>query len=201
MKPKLIVALVSAACAALLLIVGVNRYNRLVTLEETLDGQWGQVENVYQRRADLVPNLVETVKGAAAFEQQTLTQVIEARSRALTVGAGSRQGPRDPASFESHQQAQDQLSSALSRLMVVVEQYPQLGATAAYRDLMTQLEGTENRIAVERMRFNELAALFNGERRRFPTILITKLFGDRFSERAYFKARPGAESAPQVRFP
>ena len=189
-----VVAIALSAC-------GVGNYNRLVALQEAVEGQWAQVENVYQRRADLIPNLVETVKGAAAHERETLQNVIEARSRV----AGMSQEARgklleDPAAFEKYQKAQDQLSGALSRLLVVVEQYPQLQATSAFRDLMTQLEGTENRITVERMRFNEAARAFNTERRRFPTVVVAQIFGDKFDEKPYFRAREGAESAPQVKF-
>ena len=129
-------------------------YNSLVSLDQAVRAQWGQVENVYQRRADLVPNLVETVKGAAAFEKETFTAVTEARSRVGQVAGGGQAVPNDPAAFAKFQQAQDGLSSALSRLMVVVENYPELKATANFRDLQAQLEGTENRISVERMRFN-----------------------------------------------
>jgi LemA protein len=175
-------------------------YNSLVTLDQAVRAQWGQVENVYQRRADLVPNLVETVKGAAAFEKETFTAVTEARSRVGQVGGGGQNVPNDPAAFAKFQQAQDGLSSALSRLMVVVENYPELKATANFRDLQAQLEGTENRISVERMRFNETAQAFNTRRQSFPTVLIAGFFGDRFREKAYFKAQEGAETAPKVKF-
>jgi len=170
-------------------------YNRLVGLEEAVKSAWGQVENVYQRRADLVPNLVETVKGAAAFEKDTFTAVTEARAR---VGQVNFQNVPDPAQMQRFQAAQDGLSSALSRLLVVVERYPELKATQAFRDLQAQLEGTENRIAVERRRFNETAQAFNTARRRFPTVIVASLFG--FSEKPYFQAAPGSEKAPQVKF-
>lgn len=176
-------------------------YNSLVALDQAVQAQWGQVENVYQRRADLVPNLVETVKGAAAFERDTFTAVTEARSRVGQVaGAGVANVPNDPAAFAKFQQAQDGLSSALSRLMVVVEKYPDLKATENFRQLQAQLEGTENRIAVERMRFNETAQAFNTRRQTFPTVLIAGFFGDRFREKVYFKAQAGAETAPKVQF-
>ena len=174
-------------------------YNSLVALDQAVLAQWGQVENVYQRRADLVPNLVETVKGAAAFEKSTFTAVTEARSRVGQVAGAGQTVPSDPAAFAKFQQAQDGLSSALSRLMVVVENYPDLKATANFRDLQAQLEGTENRIAVERMRFNEAAQAFNTRRQSFPTVLIAGFFGDRFREKAYFKAQEGAETAPKVK--
>src|SRR5205085_11124261 len=133
-------------------------YNSLVQLDQATQAQWGQVENVYQRRADLVPNLVNTVKGAANFEQSTLTAVTEARAKVGQVTQGAMQNiARDPQAFARFQQAQEGLSSALSRLMVVVERYPELKATKGFQDLQSQLEGTENRITVERMRFNETA--------------------------------------------
>lgn len=199
MKIKMFVLAV-AALAAVSVAYGVSGYNGLVNQQEAADAQWSQVENVYQRRADLVPNLVETVKGAASFERETLTAVVEARARIGQPGAGAR-APEDPAQFAEYQKAQDGLSSALSRLLVVVERYPELTATASFRDLQTQLEGTENRITVERMRFNDVAREFNAARRRFPINLIASMFGDRFRERPYFRAREGAESAPQVKFP
>ncbi|MBC8133881.1 MAG: LemA family protein, partial [Deltaproteobacteria bacterium] len=163
--------------------------------------QWGQVENVYQRRADLVPNLVETVKGAAAFEKETFVAVAEARARVGQVSAaGAGNGVQDPETLQKFQQAQDGLSGALSRLMVVVERYPELKATAAFRDLQVQLEGTENRITVERMRYNETAQAFNTRRQSFPTVLVAGLFGDRFKEKAFFKAQAGSDVAPKVKF-
>ena len=193
-------------CGAILVIVVLvlglavlGGYNSLVTLDQAVRAQWGQVENVYQRRADLVPNLVETVKGAAAFEKSTFTAVTEARSRVGQVAGGGQSVPSDPAAFAKFQQAQDGLSSALSRLMVVVENYPDLKATANFRDLQAQLEGTENRIAVERMRFNETAQAFNTRRQRFPMVLLAGFLGDRFREKAYFKAQEGAETAPKVK--
>jgi len=178
----------------------VGGYNSLVGLDQAVQAQWGQVENVYQRRADLVPNLVETVKGAAAFEKDTFTAVTEARSRVGQLAGAGQNVPSDPAAFEKFQQSQDGLSSALSRLMVVVENYPDLKATANFRELQAQLEGTENRISVERMRFNEAAQAFNTRRQSFPTVLIAGFFGDRFREKGYFKAQAGAETAPKVKF-
>jgi LemA protein len=176
-------------------------YNSLVSLDQKVQAQWGQVENVYQRRLDLVPNLVETVKGAAAFEKDTFTAVAEARSQAGQVSGGAlKEVTSDPQAFARFQQAQDGLSSALSRLMVVVERYPELKATEAFRDLQAQLEGTENRIAVERMRFNEAAQAFNTRRLSFPTNLVAGFFGGRFNEKPYFKAQAGAEQAPKVKF-
>jgi len=173
-------------------------YNQLITLDQKVQAQWAQVENVYQRRMDLIPNLVETVKGAAAFEKETFIAVAEARSKA---GQINTQGlANNPEAFAKFQQAQDSLSSALSRLLVVVEKYPDLKATQNFRDLQAQLEGTENRIAVERMRFNEAAQGFNTKRLSFATTLIAGFFGSRFNEKAYFKAVSGAETPPQVKF-
>jgi LemA protein len=190
------------ALVAVLVVGGasaVGRYNDLVRLDQAVSGQWAQVESTYQRRADLVPNLVATVKGAANFEKETLTAVTEARSRVGQVQPAART-PATPAELEKFQQAQDQLSSALSRLLVVSERYPELRATAAFRDLQAQLEGTENRIAVERMRFNDAARAFNNARGTFPTVIVARLFGPRFAEKAYFHAQAGAATAPVVRF-
>src|SRR5437867_11717211 len=174
-------------------------YNSLVQLDQAAQSQWAQVENVYQRRADLIPNLVATVKGAANFEQSTLTAVTEARSRVGQVTSGAVENiANNPQAFQRFQQAQDALSSALSRLMVVVERYPELKATQNFRDLQAQLEGTENRITVERMRFNDASREFNTKRDSFPTVIIAGLFGARFQEKPYFKAQTGAEKAPEV---
>lgn len=181
-----------------LALMGIGSYNSLNSLGQAVDAQWGQVENTYQRRADLVPNLVETVKGAAAFEKDTFTAVTEARSKVGQVNLGK--APSSPQEMAKFQQAQDGLGSALSRLMVVVEKYPDLKATQNFRDLQAQLEGTENRIAVERMRFNEKAQAFNTKRNNFPTVLIAGFFGDRFRDKSYFKAEAGAEKAPKVSF-
>lgn len=199
---------VALGLVGVLLIVGVaaalyavGTYNTLVTLDQSVQAQWAQVENVYQRRADLIPNLVETVKGAAAFEKDTFTAVAEARSKVGQVSAeGLKNATSDPAAFARFQQAQDGLSSALSRLMVVVEKYPELTATQNFRDLQAQLEGTENRITVERMRFNEVSQAYNTKRMRFPTNIVAGFFGARFAEKPYFKAVSGAETAPKVDF-
>jgi LemA protein len=176
----------------------VHTYNKLVQLDQNVSSQWAQVENVYQRRADLVPNLVATVKGAAAFERETLEHVTEARSR---VGQLAMPGDvtAQPEKFRAYQAAQDQLGGALSRLLVVAEQYPQLTATQGFRDLQAQLEGTENRIAVERMRYNEAARDYNTARASFPTSLVANTFG-RFREREYFVAKAGAAEPPKVTF-
>jgi len=197
----------AVGCVVVLVVVvvlglaGVGTYNSLVRLDQEVQAQWAQVENVYQRRADLVPNLVETVKGAAAFEKDTFTAVAEARSRVGQVAGGALQNVvNDPQAFQKFQEAQAGLSSALSRLMVVVEKYPELKANQNFMGLQSQLESTENRISVERMRFNEKAQAFNTTRMSFPTVLIAGFFGSRFNEKPYFKAQEGAEKAPQVKF-
>jgi len=172
-----------------------GQYNMLVTQQEGVANAWAQVENVYQRRADLVPNLVETVRGAKDFEQETMVAVTEARAK---VGQVKLEGPPSAAQMQQFQAAQDGLSSALSRLMVVVERYPELKATQNFRDLQVQLEGTENRIAIERRRFNDVAQQFNTTRRKFPTVFIANLMG--FAEKPYFAAESGAEQAPKVEF-
>ena len=188
------------ALVVLLGFSGVGTYNSLVKLDQGVRAQWGQVQNVYQRRADLVPNLVATVKGAAAFEKDTYTAVATARAQVGQVTASTAQAPTDPEAMKRYQQAQDGLSTALSRLLVVAERYPDLKATAAFRDLQAQLEGTENRIAVERMRFNEAARAFNTARDSFPTVVVATMFGKRFAEKAYFQAQAGAATAPKVQF-
>jgi LemA protein len=192
------------AALVLAVVLGVScvgSYNKLVRLDQAVQSQWGQVENVYQRRADLVPNLVATVKGAANFEKETLIAVTEARARVgQAQGAAAGRPPTDPAALQQYQQAQDQLGSALSRLLVVSERYPELKATANFRELQAQLEGTENRIAVERMRFNQVAQEFNSTRDSFPTVIAARMFGSRFAEKAYFKAQAGAATAPRVQF-
>ena len=200
---KIAIGVIGAVVLVALIFGGTiaSTYNSLVTLDQSAQAQWGQVENVYQRRADLVPNLVASVKGAANFEQSTLTAVTEARAKVGQVTQGAIENiARDPQAFQRFQQAQDGLSSALSRLMVVAERYPELKATQNFRDLQAQLEGTENRIAVERMRFNETAQAFNTKRDSFPTVLIAGFFGTKFQEKPYFKAVTGAEKAPEVKF-
>lgn len=174
-------------------------YNSLVKLDQQVRQSWAQVENVYQRRADLVPNLVETVKGAANFEKETYTAVTEARAKVGQVKIDANM-LSDPEAFTRFQQAQDQLGSAISRLLVAVENYPDLKATQNFRDLQVQLEGTENRITTERQRFNESAQAFNTKRMSFPMVFVAPLFGSRFAEKAYFKAQAGAETAPKVKF-
>lgn len=190
--------------AIVVVIVGImmtSTYNSLVRLDQAVQAQWGQVQNVYQRRADLVPNLVATVKGAANFEKSTYIGVAQARASVGQISPQAMQNaPNDPQAFAQFQQAQDSLGSALSRLLVVVENYPQLKANENFLTLQSQLEGTENRIAVERRRYNEVAQDFNTKRNTFPTVMFAGFFGSRFASKAYFQATPGAQTAPQVNF-
>lgn len=173
-----------------------NTYNKMVEMEQNVEAQWSNVENVYQRRADLIPNLVSTVKGYADFEQETLQRVIEARSKATqtTIDANNL----SPEKLQQFQQNQSALSSALSRLMVTVERYPNLKANENFKQLQSQLEGAENRISVERRRFNEQARSYNTYINQFPQKLYANLFD--FEEKAYFEADQGAEEAPNVEF-
>lgn len=180
----------------ILIFIGAGRYNRLVAKDEKVNQTWAQVENVYQRRADLIPNLVSTVKGYANFEQQTLTQVIEARSKATSVNIDPDN--LSPEAVDRFEAAQGQLTSALSRLMVVVERYPELKANQNFLELQAQLEGTENRITVERKRFNDAVMDYNRSIRTFPGNLYASVFG--FEKKGYFTATEGAETAPKVEF-
>ena len=189
-----------AAVVVVVLIAGMwaaGSYNKLTATEQAVNAGWAQVENVYQRRADLIPNLVETVKGAANFEKGTLEAVIQARASATQTKLDAN-SLKDPEAFAKFQKAQDGLSGALSRLLVTVEKYPELKATQNFRDLQAQLEGTENRISVERGRFNELTQTYNTLRRSFPTVIMANLAG--FKDRPYFKAAEGSDKAPAVKF-
>ena len=191
--------IVLAVVAVLLLVVysSINgSYYNMVTMQEGVTAQWSQVENVYQRRSDLIPNLVNTVKGYADFEKETLTQVIEARAKATAVNINPDK--LDAQSLQNFQNAQSGLSSALSKLMVVVEKYPELKANQGFLDLQAQLEGTENRITVERQKFNQTAQSYNTFIRTFPKNIFAGMFG--FEKKAYFEAEKGAEKAPQVKF-
>ncbi|MCQ2271775.1 MAG: LemA family protein [Bacteroidales bacterium] len=171
-------------------------YNKMVKLDENVQQAWAQVENVYQRRADLIPNLVKTVQGAAEFEKSTLEAVINARANATSVQVDPTK--LTPESIAEFQKAQDQLSSALGRLLVVKEQYPELKANQNFLDLQTQLEGTENRITVERKNFNDVVMNYNSTIRKFPNVLFAGMFG--FDKKGYFQAKEGAENAPEVEF-
>jgi LemA protein len=192
------ILLVGALVALLAGVVVGSSYNRLVRLSQEVDKQWAQVQNVYQRRADLIPNLVNTVSGAANFEKSTLAEIIAARSSVGQVKVNPNQAPTDAAELEKFQRAQDNLSSTLSRLLVVVERYPDLKANSNFLTLQAQLEGTENRITVERQRFNEVAQRYNTAIKQVPTVLWAKILG--FQRRPYFKASEGAEVAPKVEF-
>ncbi|MBN1198943.1 MAG: LemA family protein [Bacteroidales bacterium] len=191
-----IILIVVIAIVVILVGWGTGIYNKLVSQDENVGKAWANVENVYQRRADLIPNLVATVKGVADFEKSTLTDVIEARAKATSVTVDPKN--LNAESLQQFQAAQDGLSSALSRLMVVVERYPELKATQNFMELQAQLEGTENRITVERMKFNEAAQAYNTYIRRFPATLFAGMFG--FEKKAYFEAQEGAEVAPKVEF-
>lgn len=193
---------IALAIGAIIVISMIGSYNGLVSMSQAVDAQWGQVQNVYQRRADLVPNLVATVKGAANFEKSTYIAVAQARA---SVGQISPQvvqnAVNDPKAMAQYEAAQNNLGSALSRLLVVVENYPELKANENFLTLQAQLEGTENRIAVERRRYNEVAQTFNTRRNTFPTVLYANLFGSKFNNKAYFQAQPAAQTAPKVNFP
>lgn len=180
-----------------LIFYSINVNNDLVEQQETVNQAWAQVENQYQRRADLVPNLVNTVKGAADFEQETLTEVIEARSQATSIQI-TPDDLEDPQQLEQFQQAQQQLSGALSRMLVTVEKYPELKANQNFQDLQVQLEGTENRIATERQRFNETVQSYNTSIRRFPGNIFAGILG--FDDKAYFEADEGTDEVPEVEF-
>ncbi len=194
MKGKFLIGIVIVVIIA---IYGIGVNNGLVDREESVEGAWAQVENQYQRRADLIPNLVNTVRGAADFEQETLTAVTNARSNASSINI-SADDLNDPAKLQQFQQAQAQLSGALSRLLVTVERYPELRANSNFRDLQAQLEGTENRISTERKRFNDAAQSYNASIRKFPTSIFASIGG--FERKAYFEAEQGAEQAPTVDF-
>ncbi|MGN0235134.1 MAG: LemA family protein [Paludibacteraceae bacterium] len=181
---------------AIIVFWGVGRYNGMVSAEEGVETAWSQVENQYQRRADLIPNLVETVKGYASHESATLENVIAARARAtqMTVDPANA----TPEQLAAYQEAQGQLSQALGRLMAVAEAYPDLKANTNFRDLQAQLEGTENRITVARQNFNDTAKQYNTMIRKFPNNIIASMFG--FKKKPYFEAETGAEKAPKVQF-
>jgi len=191
------IVLIAVVAVIFMVVIWATRVNNnLVAKEEGVNQAWANVENVYQRRLDLIPNLVNTVKGVANFEQQTLTAVIEARAKASSVQINPKN--LDEGSLQKFQEAQNGVSSALGRLMVVVEKYPELKATQNFSELQAQLEGTENRITVERMKFNEAAQDYNTYLRGFPNSMFAGMFG--FQKKAYFEAQKGAEKAPEVKF-
>ncbi len=201
MKKGLVIGLSIGGGLVLLLIIlftwGKNVYNNLVTLNESVNQSWSQVENQYQRRADLIPNLVNTVKGYANFERGVLTDVTNARAKVGQMNV-SPEVLNDPQAFQKFQSAQNELSGALSRLLVTVENYPDLKANENFLQLQAQLEGTENRISVERRRFNETVQSYNTNIKLFPNSIFANLFG--FREKQYFKATAGAETPPKVEF-
>jgi LemA protein len=188
--------LVVLGIVAAIILVGASGYNGLVSSGQAVDAQWAQVQNVYQRRADLIPNLVKTVEGAANFEKSTLTEITEARASVGKVQFNN--APTDPAQLEQFEKAQGALGGALGRLMVVVEKYPDLKANAGFQSLQAQLEGSENRITVERGRFNEVVQGYNTKIKSVPAVFYAAALG--FKERPYFQAKAGAEEPPKVEF-
>jgi len=196
MKKSVIVIIVLVLAGLFIYFSVRNTYNNMVGYNESVAEQWSQVENVYQRRADLIPNLVNTVKGYAEFERETLTQVIEARSKATSVNVNADN--LNPAMFQQFQEAQGELSSALSRLLVTIERYPDLKANQNFLDLQAQLEGTENRIATERRKFNQVTRNYNTYIKKFPQVMFANMFG--FDPKPYFEADQGAEEVPAVEF-
>ena len=181
-----------------IILAAIGSYNGLIGNSQAVDASWAQVQNVYQRRADLIPNLVQTVQGAANFEKSTIVQVTEARASVGKMTINQNQAPTDAAQLAEFQKAQGQLGSALSRLLMVAENYPDLKASTNFRDLQAQLEGTENRITVERGRFNSIVQEYNTKIRSLPTVFFAGFLG--FQSRPYFQATAGAESAPSVKF-
>jgi LemA protein len=196
MKKGTIILIAVAGILLLTIFWGISKYNGLVTKEEAVSGQWAQVENQYQRRADLIPNLVATVKGYAKHESETLEGVVAARAKAtqVTVDADNL----TPEKLQKYQQAQGELTSALGKLLMITENYPDLKANQNFIELQSQLEGTENRITTERGRFNDLAQEFNAVIRKFPTSIVASIAG--LEKKAYFEAEAGSEKAPKVEF-
>lgn len=196
LKGCLLVGIIGVvALVGIVAVYGIGAYNGLIGARQRVDSQWAQVENVYQRRADLIPNLVKTVEGAANFEKSTLTEITAARA---SVGQIKLTGAPDAQQLAEFERAQGGLGAALSRLLVVSERYPDLKANAGFLSLQTQLEGSENRISVERGRYNEVVQDYNTRILAFPTVFIARFMG--FTERAYFKAKEGAEKPPVVEF-
>ena len=196
MKKGIITLLMVGGVVLLIALWGISIYNTLVNKEEPVTAQWANVENVYQRRADLIPNIMVTVKGYAEHEQSTLTAVIEARTKATSITINAKE--LTETNITSFQQAQDGLSNALSRLLVSIERYPDLKANQNFLELQSQLEGTENRIAVERRKYNETAQIFNIAIRRFPSNIIASMSG--FDKKGYFKTAERSEEVPKVQF-
>jgi LemA protein len=193
-----VIAIVAVIVIGIIALACAGNYNHLVALNQEVDSQWAQVENNYQRRADLIPNLVSTVSGAANFEKSTLVEVTQARASVGQVKIDANHAPADPSTLAQYDQAQGQLSSALSHLMVVVERYPNLTATENFQELQAQLEGTENRISVARMDFNNAVQAYDTAIKSFPAVFYANAMG--FHEKPYFQAQAGAETAPKVQF-
>jgi len=193
---SLTVSVVLILLGLILLVGGCNTYNSFVNLDEDVENEWSKVQTAYQRRADLIPNLVNTVKGVANFEQETLTSIVEARSKATSITIDPKN--ITPEQLQSFEQAQAGISQSLGRLLFVAEQYPELKASAAFVELQTQLEGTENRIKVSRDRFNDTVTTYNKKVRRFPGSLFAGMFG--FSQKAQFQASDAAQNVPSVNF-
>ena len=196
MKKSLVIIIVLAALVGIVFFWYTGTFNKLVTADEAVTAQWGNVESQYQRRSDLIPNLVSTVKGYATHEEKTLTEVVEARAKATQTTVDPTN--ITPEALAKYQAAQSGVGSALNRLLMTVENYPDLKANQNFLDLQAQLEGTENRIATERMRFNETAQKYNTLVRRFPNNIVAGMTG--FAVKPYFKAEAGTERAPEVRF-
>jgi LemA protein len=189
---------VIALVVIIMVVSFVGAYNHLTSLSQQVDSQWAQVQSAYQRRADLIPNLVSTVKGAANFEKSTLEDVTKARAAAENTGVDPNAAPTDPAKLAQYQQAQDQLHSAVTKILVVAENYPQLHATENFAELQAQLEGTENRINVQRDNFNSAVQAYDTAIKSFPGALFAGMFG--FQPKPYFNATEGAQTAPAVQF-
>jgi LemA protein len=198
MKKRWVVVMALAVVFLGVVMSAIGTYNRLVGQQQGVDAAWAQVSNQYQRRADLVPNLVKTVQGSADFEKSTLEGVTKARASVGRLTVDASKAPESMAQLEEFQKAQGAFGSALQRLLVVAERYPDLKASAGFRDLQVQLEGSENRIAVERGRFNEIVRNYNTSVKRFPAVLLAGVFG--FHPKPYFQAGSGAETAPNVDF-
>ena len=196
MKSSLIVTVVVVVLGLILLMSGCNNYNSFVDMEENVENSWGKVQSAYQRRADLIPNLVSTVKGSAAHEKETLEAVVSARAKATSINIDPSNVT--PEQMQKFQEAQSGLSQSLGRLMMISEKYPDLKANRAFTELQSQLEGTENRIKVARDRFNDSATAYNRKVRHFPASFFASVFG--FGDKAQFQAQEGAENAPKVDF-
>lgn len=196
MNKTLVTIIVVVAIVGAIFLIGIGKYNSFVSLEESVNGQWANVESQYQRRADLIPNLVATVKGYAAHESETLEGVVAARAKATQVTIDPEN--MTPAKMKEFQAAQGELSSALGKLLMITENYPDLKANQNFLELQAQLEGTENRISTERNRFNEMAKEFNTTIRKFPSSIVASMTG--FEKKEYFEAEKGSEAAPEVKF-